>query len=63
MSYIKLGTQKEKHTNTNMANRLSVKKLQEMMGKTSSNKIKSKIRVELDKRAKNLKKQAKMVKK
>lgn len=63
MSYIKLGTQKEKHTNTNMANRLSVKKLQEMMGKTSSNKIKSKIRVELDKRAKNLKKQAKMIKK
>lgn len=63
MSYIKLGTQKEKHTNTNMANRLSVKKLQEMMGKTSSNKIKSKIRLELDKRAKNLKKQAKMIKK
>lgn len=63
MSYIKLGTQKEKHTNTNMANRLSVKKLTEMLGKTASNKIKDKIRVELDKRAKNLHKQAKLNKK
>lgn len=59
MSYIKLAGQKDKHTNTNMANQLSLKKLQETLEKASSNKIKGLIRQELQIRAKVLNKQAK----
>lgn len=59
MSYIKLAGQKDKPTNTNMANQLSIKKLQETLEKASSNKIKGLIRQELQIREKVLNKQAK----
>lgn len=50
MSYLKLDSQKSKHTNENMANRISTKKLKDMLSKTQSGKIKGKILIELSKR-------------
>lgn len=62
MSYIKLGSQKEKATKTNSANQLSVGKLKEMLNKKPIGKIKDGILTELAKREKYLKRQAKKLK-